>query len=342
MTSQALVIGVGSYAPGSEIASYATIDASARAYGTVLAEDKRWGTHRTRVLEPHEDATSDGIMQAVQRAASAANSPQDTLLVVYVGHGAQWQDIPGQQVHFAVGTSRRNEPWTWLSSWYLYRAMRQSKAGLKVLVADCCYSNLLPALGPVGTLPGTLGTSNKGTCVLTAVGGDTTDAWALACPSLPAPFDSCTPFSGHLLHTLRSGMTDQTGDLTLGAIRVGLEQDMIACGSHPTPSMQLRDALVAKPLFTNRVKGRTPRRAPETVADWTRELLLNRSVDDIHELLRSPKLAGQVVARLRNSKDEQSHEMARELDSGASEQLTDEREFVDYWTEVESAMLGGV
>jgi hypothetical protein len=342
MASQALVIGVGSYAPGSEIDPYTTIDASARAYGTVLAEDERWGTDRTRVLEPEEVATADGVMRAVQRAASAADSPQDTLLVVYVGHGSHWRDVPDGQVHFAVGTSRRNEPWTWLSSWYLYRAVRQSRAGLKVLIADCCYSNMLPVLGPEATLPGSLGEAAQGTCVLTAVGGETTDAWALACPNLPAPFDACTPFSGHLLHTLRSGMTDQTGDLTLGAIRAGIEQDMLACGSHRTPRMLLNDALIAPAaLFTNRVKGRTPRRAPETVADWTRELLFNGGVRDIGELLRRPMLAGQVVVRLRNSDDKQSHDLARQLDRSASSLLTDERDFVAYWCEVEAAMLGG-
>jgi hypothetical protein len=41
----------------------------------------------------------------------------DTLMVVYVGHGAYWEDPPGSQVHFALNSSHRAAPHGWLSSW---------------------------------------------------------------------------------------------------------------------------------------------------------------------------------------------------------------------------------
>ena len=39
-------------------------------------------------------------MTPLQQAADQAERG-DSLLVVYVGHGAYWADVPGAQVHFA-------------------------------------------------------------------------------------------------------------------------------------------------------------------------------------------------------------------------------------------------
>lgn len=341
MASRALVIGVGTYDDDSGIDSHPTIEASARAYGAALARDPRWGAAaESSVLEPERARTADGVMRALHEAAAAGEGPQDTLLVVYVGHGAYWQDVPGGQVHFAVGSSRVSEPWTWLSAWYVYRAIRKSKAGLKVLIADCCYSNLLPHLGTDSALPGALGTRSQGTCVLTAVGGSVHNAWADACANLPRPLDTCTPFSGHLLNVLGQGMPDHPDDLTLGALRAGIDEGMQECGVHHTPRMLLNDASEAAKLFTNHAKGRRPRvRTPESVDQWVRELHLNgdRTVPD---LMSRPELAGRVVVQLKKG-DEQSRALARRVDRKAAELLTNPADFVAYWAEIERAMLGG-
>ena len=61
-----------------------------------------------------------------------------------------------------MGSSHRDKPWTWLSSWYVYRVMRKARARLKVVIADCCYSNLLPQLGEEPLLPGVLGELDEG------------------------------------------------------------------------------------------------------------------------------------------------------------------------------------
>ncbi|MFF7844927.1 hypothetical protein ACFZC6_40195 [Streptomyces ossamyceticus] len=341
MASRALVIGVGEYADDSGIDGYPTIEASARAYGAALARDPQWGAEAgAAVLEPERTRTADGVMRALHDAAAAGEGPQDTLLVVYVGHGAYWQDVPGGQVHFAVGSSRINEPWTWLSAWYVYRAIRKSKAGLKVLIADCCYSNMLPHLGPESALPGALGTRYQGTCVLTAVGGTVHNAWADACANLPSPLDTCTPFSGHLLNVLGEGMPDHPDDLTLGALRAGIDESMQECGVHHAPRMLLNDASEAATLFTNHAKGRRPRaRVLDTVDGWVRELLLNGE-RNLPDLMRRPDLAGRVVVRLKAG-DEQSRELAHRVDRRAAELLPDPVDFVRYWGEIEPAMLGG-
>jgi hypothetical protein len=341
MASRALVIGVGTYGEESGIQGYPTIEASARAYGAALARDPRWGAaDRSPVLKPDEVRTADDVMCALQEAAAAGEGPEDTLLVVYVGHGAFWQDVPGGQVHFAVGSSRVSEPWTWLSAWYVYRAIRKSRAGLKVLIADCCYSSMLPHLGSESALPGALGTRSNGTCVLTAVGGSVHNAWAGACPNLPHPLDTCTPFSGHLLNVLGQGMPDHPEDLTLGALRAGIDEGMQECGVHHAPRMLLNDASEAAPLFTNHAKGRRPRtRALGTVDEWVRELLLNGE-RNLPDLMRRPDLAGRVVVRLQAG-DEQSQDLARRVDRKAGELLAEPADFVSYWGEVEPAMLGG-
>jgi hypothetical protein len=341
MASRALVIGVGTYGEESGIQGYPTIEASARAYGAALARDPRWGAaDRSPVLKPDEVRTADDVMCALQEAAAAGEGPEDTLLVVYVGHGAYWQDVPGGQVHFAVGSSRVSEPWTWLSAWYVYRAIRKSRAGLKVLIADCCYSSMLPHLGSESALPGALGTRSNGTCVLTAVGGSVHNAWAGACPNLPHPLDTCTPFSGHLLNVLGQGMPDHPEDLTLGALRAGIDEGMQECGVHHAPRMLLNDASEAAPLFTNHAKGRRPRtRALGTVDEWVRELLLNGE-RNLPDLMRRPDLAGRVVVRLQAG-DEQSQDLARRVDRKAGELLAEPADFVSYWGEVEPAMLGG-
>lgn len=342
MASRALVIGVGAYDEGSHIPGYPTVEASARAYGTALALDPRWGASaRSTVLERDEVRTADSVMRALHEAAAAAESAEDTLLVVYVGHGNYWPDVPGGQVHFALGASRSNEPWTWLSAWYVYRAIRKSRAGLKILITDCCYSNILPYLGPESALPGALETWFQGTCVLTAVSGQVHSAPALACPNLPASLDTCTPFSGHLLNVLRQGMPTHSDDLTLGALRAGIGAQMGDCGVHPQPRMLLNDASESAPLFTNRARGREPQRpALTTVAAWVSELLLN-GTHRLGELMNRPDLAGGAAAQLRLG-DDQSRELARSVGRKAGELLSDPSDFVKYWDEFERATLGRV
>jgi hypothetical protein len=118
MGRRAVVIGPAEYGPDSGIASYEWIRNSAREYGRVLDGDPMWDRDSYRVLTAAELQTADGVMHAVQEVADQAKLG-DVLLVVYVGHGAYWSDLPGAQVHFSVESSHRDKPWTWLSSWYI-------------------------------------------------------------------------------------------------------------------------------------------------------------------------------------------------------------------------------
>jgi hypothetical protein len=273
----------------------------------------------------------------VQEAAAQAERG-DILLVVYIGHGAYWSDVPGAQVHFAVNSSRQGQPHTWLSSWYLYRVIRQSRASLKVLIADCCYSNLLPQLGGGEALPGALGAMDEGTCVLTAV-KDVNLASALGCPRLPERFAGCTPFSGHLLRVLSNGTRNHNDELNLGVIRDAVKEDLRACigGEHDQPRMILNDAREGVPLFTNRLsrsKRERPPHEPNTAEEWVSTVMRENDVE-LDALLTNAQLAGDVVARLWERSDGSGRRVARRINDKATEQFREPALFARYWAPVE-------
>ncbi|MGF1424941.1 hypothetical protein [Kitasatospora sp. LaBMicrA B282] len=338
MASRALVIGPGEYAEDAAIPGHPTIRASALVYGEVLAGDEMWGPESCRVLVGEQVRTADGIMRALQEAADATG-PDDILLVVYVGHGQYWADVPGGQVHFSVGSSYKDKPWTWLSSWYLYRAMRKARARLKVLIADCCYSNLLPVLGGGDdemVLPGVLGKQDEGSCVFTAV-KNVRAADAEGCSTLPPPLDRCTPFSGHLLRVLLGGTKDHHDRLTIGLLREAMRLEMESC-THQAPGMLLNDARDGTPLFTNRMEARLRDRSqvPASAEEWIRHLMLDQDYL-LDELLGDERMTGDIVGALSRRSDDASRSLARHLDEKANARFQDAETFARYWNRVEQA-----
>jgi hypothetical protein len=341
VTSRAIVIGPANYQPGSDIEGHPEIGNSARLYGRVLAADRRWDAGRVEVLSQDQLFSIDGVMEAVQRAARQA-LPGETLLVIYVGHGNYWVDVPGAEVHFAVGSSRRYEPHTWLNSWYVYRVLRRSKASLKVLVADCCCSNWLRNLGDShGVLPGVLGQQGKdGTCVFTAV-KNVDEASAVGCPELPVGLADCTPFSGHLLKLLRDGMEEDSDELTLGMIRDAVEDDMSKCDlEHDQPRMILNDARESMALFSNQ-KARSARKrllpAAASAEEWARTFR-HPTEDDLDRLLADPPKAGKVVAVLSKKRDEHDQSIARYISERADREFQNPAAFAQYWAEAKRAL----
>lgn len=340
MASRAVVIGPACYAPDSGIAAHGTIAASARMYGEVLAQDPMWGRERVTVLAQDRLGQIAEVMAPVQEAADQAERG-DVLLVVYIGHGAFWSDVPGAQVHFAVNSSREGAPHTWLSSWYLYRAIRRSRASLKVLIADCCYSNLLPQLGDGDALPGALGVMDEGTCVLTAV-KDVSLASALGCPRLPERFAVCTPFSGHLLKVLSSGTRNHNDELNLGLIRDAVKEDLRDCdgAQHDQPRMILNDAREGVPLFTNLMaaaKRERPPHQPGTADEWVSTVMRENDVV-LDALFVDAELTGDVVARLWVRPEDAGRRVARRINDRATRLFREPEVFARYWARVERAI----
>ncbi|MFG2695270.1 hypothetical protein [Kitasatospora sp. NPDC048407] len=338
MASRALVIGPGEYAEDSGLPGHPTIRASALMYGHALAGDAMWGPESYRVLVGEQARTADDVMRALQGAADATG-PEDVLLVVYVGHGQYWSDVPGGQVHFSVGSSYKDKPWTWLSSWYLYRAMRKAKARLKVLIADCCYSNMLPILSggdEALVLPGVLGRRDEGSCVFTAV-RNVRAADAEGCSSLPAPLDRCTPFSGHLLRVLQGGTKDHKDRLTIGLLREAVRREMEDC-AHQAPGMLLNDARDGTPLFTNQMERRLrdQSQVPASAEDWIRHLMLDQDYL-LDVLFGDERMVGDIVGTLSRRPDDASQSLARHLDEKANTRFQEAETFARYWNRVERA-----
>ncbi|GAA2522736.1 hypothetical protein [Streptomyces longisporus] len=337
MASRALVIGAGKYAD-QEIGSWDEITESARRYLEVLSSDAMWGPGACRILTDEELQTADGVMTALQDTADATG-PDDTLLVVYVGHGKYWSDLPvSDQVHFAVGSSYKDRPWTWLSSWYVYRVMRKADARLKVLIADCCFSGRLPHLGGESVLPGILGERDQGTCVFTAL-KDERESYAPAagCTKLPTRFAGCTPFSGHLLKVLEQGTRDDTDQLTIGHLREAVRTEMERCPTgHKAPRMSLNNARESTPLFTNRMDEgeRRARPAPVEPAEWARLLKVDR-LSPLADLLKDEHMTGDVVRHLSSLTDPESQDLAADIDAKANEFFVEPDTFARYWSHVE-------
>lgn len=350
MTDRALVIGSARYRDGSGIDSYDEIDASASLYKKVLTEKQGWDPAAVTLLSrEHPPQTVNDVMDAVEDAAGAGRDEEDdTLLVVYVGHGMHWPDVPGSQVHFAVGSSMAGRPHTWLSAWYVYHAMRASKATRKLLIADCCYSNFLPKLGGSGgssnrdalntRFRDALGKPPQGSCVLAAT-KDNVYASPTSCENLPDQFQNCTPFSGHLLKILSAGTNFGDDELTLQVIRDALVAEMNSCGTHAEPDMIFTGS-AEKSMFRNH-KSQSERFTgppPSTVDDWV-TLFGTRELRDFAGLLSDPVKAGQVVARiLSQSSSLTARANALRVTRSADEQFRDADEFARYWDEAERAL----
>ncbi|MDI5966461.1 caspase family protein [Streptomyces sp. SL13] len=337
MANRTLVIGVGDYGPGSELDSHPTITASALQYGAVLRQDSSLGPDGCRVLSGEEVATTNAVMDALEQAA-AGTGPKDRLMVVYVGHGMHWKDLPTKEVHFAVGTSEASKPWKWLSSSYFYHVMRKAGAGLKVLIADCCYSDLLPALGggveDSAARLEVLGEPQSGTCVFAALKGGGSGHFAPAdgCAALPPAFSACTPFSGHLLHLLQTGTTANVEHFTIGQLREAVKHSMKTCRTdHPMPKMVLNDANENIPIFPNRMEHgrRIEDVAPQGPAAWIDALKFGRATR-LPELLRDEGMAGDVVALLRARRDPECSELARLVEAEASRTYRNSETFVRF------------
>lgn len=338
MESRAVVIGPWNYADP-DIPSHEEIRNSARKYAEVLASDPKWGENRVRSVTPQALSSINDVMTTVQRAADETTEG-GTLLVIYVGHGARWRDVPGDQVHFAVESSRSREPHTWLSSWYVYRAIRMSKATLKVLIADCCYSNMLPDLGEGGeggSLPGVLGEEDQGTCVLAAAKNNH-EVPSEGCPQLrDEDLRACTPFSGHLINILRSGTKNHNNELTIGMIRDALRRDLAHCGTHDKPKIRLNDARESTPLFTNRMpeSERYSPPSPVSAAEWA-EVLKSESGIQLDQLFRDPRKAGEVVALLFGEPG--SQRIALRVNERANQRFREPARFARYWAEARRAL----
>lgn len=355
MANRAVIIGVGGYLAGSNLMSHPEIANSAREYARFLRTDPRWQGAEDQVHLLVKDSPDQSgeqlavdvagvpdsfidVMVPIEQAAAAAG-PGDTLLITYVGHGNYWTDRPAAQVHFAVGTTRRQKEYTWLSTSHVYRAMKGSAASTKILIADSCCANYLHNLGADGKLPGDIGEADEGTYVLTAVGGGKGkeyEADAKGCGNIPdESLKRCTSFSGHLLDILKSGTDDSEDELTLTMIVEELNSRMRETCSHPKPRLlpNVEPPDRNKIFRNNRIKERREgsfRREPELISEWVS--LVNRMEDpDLSRLFADPKKARRVVDELLSG----SFSLGHQVDQKARDHYHRDLDSLStYWGEI--------
>lgn len=295
MTSRAVLIAVGEYAESTPLEGYPSIGASAAAYDRIISRDPWWAEHGTvEVLTREQTGDQAAVLDAVERAARDADSPDDRLLVVYLGHGTFWTDQNAGEVHLAAARSRPDRPYTWVSQNALYRAMRRSGANLKVLVADACHSNKLTGLE--SGRPSTPG--QRATCVISAAGSEDPIAWAQPCPELADDEElaGCTPFSGHLLRLVRDGSAAMREDLPLPTLHHLLRTEMDACAAgHALPEIMSTGWTFTATLFANRRRGLPPAPAPVADEEPTALGILRGGRDTLTRLADDPARAAEAM-----------------------------------------------
>jgi len=341
--SRAIIIGSSQYGDKAKtgLESHTTIARSAEQWEAFLKEDPLWEStnedegleNKVHRLDGSELQSINGVMSAVEAAADEAN---DMLLVVYIGHGKCWETVPGKQVHLAVESSRGSAPYTWLSSWYLYRAMRNSRASSKILIADCCYSNELSHLDDGSVEDEVVGeafnTSRpEGTLVVKAV-QKISRADSEGCPRIKAPeLQECTTLSGHLLNVLRRCVTSGGDLLTSHMIVNKLRSEMLDCATnHPEPGGTLNGALSDIELFTNRLRpqDRQQRSDPSLAEEWV-NALLNGELHSLDRLLKNVRKTHDVVTKLAQ-RPGLGPEIARDVHKQAMRQLPPDK-LADYF-----------
>jgi hypothetical protein len=338
MGNRALVIGAYTYPAAAlqestVLRPHDSIRISAEEYQKAIEDNDMWGPGSCGLLK---NPRSAGEVWSYLDACIEGLTASGILLVVYIGHGGYWKEVPGGSVHFALSSSVDKYPDTWLSTWYLYWRMRKAGADrLKVLIADCCYSNLMGALGGAANQTSKM-PPPRGTAVFTALGGagstvDTADPDG--CPDLDSKWADCTLFSGHFLKVLNEGVPGGRY-LTLGSLRDAVETAMTVCTTHGDhlPRLLTNDAREDQPLFANTNRSaREPRplRGPD---DWVEALSKERG-RDLEELLRSPRDAAIVQLRLGAVDTEIAKHNVERISQQAEDKLS-ATAFVRYETEL--------
>ncbi|NUP45729.1 MAG: hypothetical protein HOW97_00220 [Catenulispora sp.] len=342
MPSQAVIVGDSVFREGrGALQGYESFRESALLYDELLNNLDPFKGNCT--LIPGRDTSAPGVdadtvMDAISDAVKKASAPEDTLLVVYIGHGIAWDDLHNGEVHLAMYGSRDGRPWSWLPYSSIRREMMRKHDGLRIVIADCCYSNFLHRQGgSVDDAPensfAALDKAN-GTAVFTAVDPEGRDpkAWPKGCEKLSERMRRCTHFSGHFLQVLSDGSKTAGERLSLGDMRDGVVDEMRACKTpHPVGGLILRGLGDSVPFVQNALPDDKPRELPprSTDEDWIRALRTGRRWP-IKSLLEKPDQAGRVSLSLWTIPE--AHENASRIDREANDAYRrDPGKYAMYW-----------
>ncbi|MFI5668786.1 caspase domain-containing protein [Streptomyces sp. NPDC051704] len=132
-SARAVLIGAAAYASG-DLRPIPHSRRNVRALAKVLTEEATGGLTPWDVLTVDDPRQSEDIMRPVWAAAEEA---EDALLVYYSGHGLVAAD---GAFHLALTTSHSGKDWTSLPYFYVADLIRKSRARVKIVILDCCFS----------------------------------------------------------------------------------------------------------------------------------------------------------------------------------------------------------
>jgi tetratricopeptide (TPR) repeat protein len=151
------------------------------------------------------------------------------LLFYFVGHGVPDRD---GRLFLALRRTAQDHPHVCgLAYEHVRRAVSDSRATLKIIILDCCWSS---DVSPPRATSGGNPLSVKGTVVLTA-----SVTMAKAAPGDGAE-NSCTAFTGALLKHVVEGVPDAGEYLTIGALYAQVKQSLDRSGL-PEPDLKGQD-----------------------------------------------------------------------------------------------------
>jgi hypothetical protein len=150
--------------------------------------------HRDHVQLASERESGD-LSEAIEDFFGPAEE-EDTLLFYYSGHGYPLD----QQLYLCARNTNIDRIWsTSISSFMLNNVVARSRAGVKVMILDCCYAALLKGIDITGKLAG----EGRYVIAATSATGEANDAigrgWA-------------SPFTHALVRALKSEAVDLDGD----------------------------------------------------------------------------------------------------------------------------------
>ncbi|MEZ0114929.1 hypothetical protein ABH920_008964 [Catenulispora sp. EB89] len=338
MPSRAVIIGASEFQQGPEaLASHDSFGESVRKYFEILDSLAPFQGNCTVI--PPEGGRVDqvSVEVAIKAAAEEAKGADETLLVVYVGHGRAWPDIHDNLVHLAMYGSREDMASGWLEYSAIRRAMYPKQDGLRIFIADCCYSNLLPSMGsgddtyPERTFA--LMERDQGTAIFTALDPNRKKVIAnpLSCGRIDPDFKDCTHFSGHLLQVLSRGSRFAGDMLSLGDVRDEIRIAMRDCHFSPLAGLILRGPADSTPFVENCLSPDIPRELPKRTSreDWVTALRSGRSWP-IETLMADPHIAAKVSLALWDSPEGRAN--AKRIDEEAIKLYADHLDdYLIYW-----------
>ncbi|MER7368604.1 caspase, EACC1-associated type [Nonomuraea wenchangensis] len=244
--SQAVLIGVGEYSD-SAIHSIPAVDRNLIELRAALTHPINGGFsgERCEVLRP-----SFGDKPAA-RVARFGEDVEDIFLVYYCGHAARAPD--GDLILTLSDTTQQQLEYTGLRIGDLQRAIMASRAQIRVLILDCCFSG--------AALPSILGDDDTDAIIDAArIEGALILASSAANRTSNAPVgEPYTAFSGVMIDILKNGISRGSETISLNDLYTTLDWRLRAEG-HPAPKRLNNGTasdvgLVRNAAFNPRAKG---------------------------------------------------------------------------------------